>query len=368
MHRKLLVAILVVLALVSACSDDDTPTPPREAGVDGTAPDVGSADTLVTSDSGLVPLVGPHAQVVVAVANIRKQPVPADVGDYSDDGDQETQVLYGDLLAITKEQGAWYQVGVLKQLWHDGSAFVPYPGWIQQQYVKRVTAHAPPTHTVTAQTAKLLAAADKSAKVLATLSVGTRLSAVGNTTASLVQVRLPAGGGRGWIAAADLAPLGTGTPTVSRAEVIKRAGRFLGASYYRGGYSAPLGISYQHASTGVDCSGLSGLTYRSLGVLLPRNADDQYRHTKAITLKELKRGDLLFRSTDATAAGVGHVMIYDGGERFIESTNAGKRMVRWSTFFQAFAYTLDQLAYLNGRASSKTYVLAGRVEGVSWSP
>lgn len=368
MQQKLLVAILVVLALAIACSDDGTHTPPREAGADGATPDSATADAVLSTDSGLVPLVGPHAQVVVAVANIRKQPVPASVGDYSDDNDQETQVLYGDLLAITKEQGAWYQVGVPRQLWHDGSAFKPYPGWIQQQYVKRVTAHAPPTHTVTAQTAKLLAAADKSAKVIATLSVGTWLGAVGDATASLVQVRLPAGGGRGWIAATDLAPLGAGTPTVSRAEVIKRASRFLGATYYWGGYSAPLGISYQHASTGVDCSGLSSLTYRSLGVLLPRNSDDQYRHAKPITLKELKQGDLLFRSTDATAAGVGHVMIYDGGERFIESIPAAQRVVRWSTFFQSFALTLDQLAYLNGRASSKTFVLAARVKGVSWSP
>lgn len=369
-----LVAALVLSLAPAACTsvtDDPAQTPPDSAlRTDGAAGDLQlhPGDGSISSDAALVPLAGPHAQVTVAVANIRNKQVPATPGSYAIDMDQETQVLYGDLLQVVKEQGSWLQVTVPKQLFYDEAkqVYVPYPGWIQATQVARISSWAPHDLTVTAQTAKLYAAADK-AKLLATLSVGTRLAGAGaQGAAGLRVVHLP-GGGRGWIAATEIAADAPGAPSVSRAQVLARAARFLGATYLWGGYSAPRGAAYPASSTGVDCSGLSGLTYRSLGVSLPRNADDQYRRTTALSkLTDLARGDLIFLSKDGTAGGIRHVMLYDGNERYIESTNAGAAVVRWATFSSTLGLTLAQLEGRGGKVSAQSYVLASRVGGVSW--
>jgi cell wall-associated NlpC family hydrolase len=295
--------------------------------------------------------------------------VAAQPGDYSKDTYQETQVLYGDLLSITQEQGDWYEVNVLDQLIYDvaSATFKPYPGWIKKQFVLPITSLAPANITVIAQTTNLLQAAYPGAQVMATLSVGTLLAAVGpSTAAGLQEVRLQ-GGGSGWVAAKDVQQIPTGTPTVSRAMVIARAERFLGSTYLWGGYSAPLGDAYQMASTGVDCSGLSGLAYRSLGVHLPHNARNQLRYTQPIPLGDLERGDLVFASSTNGADGVSHVLIFDEGEQLIESSSQ-YGVTRWTTFNDKYGFTRQELHQRGGQVSSTSYLLASRIKGVTWVP
>ncbi|MEV4435255.1 C40 family peptidase [Streptomyces sp. NPDC049555] len=79
-----------------------------------------------------------------------------------------------------------------------------------------------------------------------------------------------------------------------------------------------------------DCSGLVQQAYRRAGVRLPRLAADQYRATRPIARSALRRGDLVFWSTDGRASGVHHVAIYTGGGRYIEAARPGTR-VRVST-------------------------------------
>ncbi len=83
-------------------------------------------------------------------------------------------------------------------------------------------------------------------------------------------------------------------------------------------------------------------------------------------LTDLARGDLIFLSKDGTAGGIRHVMLYDGNERYIESTNAGSAVVRWATFSSTLGLTLTQLEGRGGKVSAQSYVLASRVGGVNW--
>ncbi|MEV4501258.1 C40 family peptidase [Streptomyces klenkii] len=80
-----------------------------------------------------------------------------------------------------------------------------------------------------------------------------------------------------------------------------------------------------------DCSGLVQQAYRRAGVRLPRIAADQYRATKRIGRRVLRRGDLVFWSRNGRASGVHHVAVYLGGERYVEAPRPGLK-VRVSTF------------------------------------
>ncbi|MEU4210489.1 C40 family peptidase [Streptomyces sp. NPDC026206] len=95
-----------------------------------------------------------------------------------------------------------------------------------------------------------------------------------------------------------------------------------------------LGDPYAYGGVGPrrwDCSGLVQQAYRRAGIRLPRIAADQYRATRRIPRSALRRGDLVFWSTDGKASGVHHVAIYVGGGRYIEAARPGTK-VRLSGF------------------------------------
>ena len=76
--------------------------------------------------------------------------------------------------------------------------------------------------------------------------------------------------------------------------------------------------------TGFDCSGLMQYAYKASRVHLPRTAAAQYKHTKRISMKSLKTGDLIFFRTRRTRARVNHVGIYLGSGKFIHAPRRGK--------------------------------------------
>ncbi|MEV8478235.1 C40 family peptidase [Streptomyces sp. NPDC051173] len=80
-----------------------------------------------------------------------------------------------------------------------------------------------------------------------------------------------------------------------------------------------------------DCSGLIQKAYRKAGARLPRIAADQYRATTRIPRSALRRGDIVFWSSNGKASGVHHAAIYLGGKRYIEAPRPGRK-VRVSTF------------------------------------
>jgi hypothetical protein len=73
-----------------------------------------------------------------------------------------------------------------------------------------------------------------------------------------------------------------------------------------------------------DCSGLTQYAYREVGIELPRRAIGQSRIGDAAG-RRLRRGDLIFFSTDERRSLVTHVGIYEGGGIMI---NASKRYGR----------------------------------------
>jgi cell wall-associated NlpC family hydrolase len=113
-------------------------------------------------------------------------------------------------------------------------------------------------------------------------------------------------------------------------ELVVTAMGFLGVPYRRGG---------QTLETGFDCSGFVRAIYeQTVGLVLPRRANEQAAATQVIDKQELQPGDLVFFNTLHRA--FSHVGIYVGGGRFIHSPKPGAQvrvedmgMSYWATRF-----------------------------------
>jgi cell wall-associated NlpC family hydrolase len=90
-------------------------------------------------------------------------------------------------------------------------------------------------------------------------------------------------------------------PTPTGAAVVATAEQFEGTPYEWGGMTVD----------GIDCSGLAWVAYRTAGVPLPRDSDQQRRVGREVGRDELRPGDLLFFP--------GHVAISTGGAGFVHA-------------------------------------------------
>jgi cell wall-associated NlpC family hydrolase len=114
--------------------------------------------------------------------------------------------------------------------------------------------------------------------------------------------------------------------------MVRRAMGFLGVPYVRGG---------NNSQDGFDCSGFTRYIFEhSLGMVLPRRADEQARSDRLLTINrsELKPGDLVFFNTMRRT--FSHVGIYLGDGKFIHAPRAGEvvrvedmRSAYWSRRF-----------------------------------
>jgi cell wall-associated NlpC family hydrolase len=106
------------------------------------------------------------------------------------------------------------------------------------------------------------------------------------------------------------------TVTDRASNLVVTAMGFLGVPYRRGGNTA---------ETGFDCSGFVRAMYeQTVGLLLPRRANEQAAATQTIDKKDLQPGDLVFFNTMKRA--FSHVGIYVGEGKFIHSPKPGAQV------------------------------------------
>ena len=83
-----------------------------------------------------------------------------------------------------------------------------------------------------------------------------------------------------------------------------------------------VGKRYQYAGTGpnsFDCSGLTMMAYRSVGISLPHQSSQQSHYGRHISSSELQPGDLVFYYSP-----IHHVAIYIGNGRIVHAANPGE--------------------------------------------
>ena len=108
-------------------------------------------------------------------------------------------------------------------------------------------------------------------------------------------------------------PQGDDTNSIRR-NLVDTATRFLGVPYSLGG---------KFADEGFDCSGLTMAVYRLNGLKLPRESARQFIAGRHVDRKDLKKGDLVFFSTERGRM-VSHVGLYISDGKFIHAPRPGK--------------------------------------------
>ena len=90
---------------------------------------------------------------------------------------------------------------------------------------------------------------------------------------------------------------------------VEEARAYLGTRYLWGGMTAH----------GIDCSGLVHMSYRALGRLVPRDADQQEDAGAPVTEDDLRPGDLISYGNDEVSHAT-HVAFWLGDGRILHST------------------------------------------------
>ena len=94
---------------------------------------------------------------------------------------------------------------------------------------------------------------------------------------------------------------------------INAAMGYLGTPYVWAGESA----------AGLDCSGLTMVSYEAAGVYLTHSSRVQYGEGTQVPLDAAQPGDLVFWSSDGSQSGIYHVAIYLGDDQMIEAPTFG---------------------------------------------
>ncbi|MFH1540590.1 MAG: NlpC/P60 family protein [Elusimicrobiota bacterium] len=92
---------------------------------------------------------------------------------------------------------------------------------------------------------------------------------------------------------------------------------FLGVKYKYGG---------MNVEKGIDCSYFMQIVYKSLGVVLPRTSNLQFRIGKKVERDELAIGDLVFFRKYPKSSRINHVGLYIGNEEFIHASLNAKKV------------------------------------------
>jgi len=302
--------------------------------------------------------------VNVSVSDLRSVPEPAQWG-YQIDYNQHTQVIYNEgLLARPSTTPGWSEVIAVEQPFYNGTnssggdIWVGYPGYVETNHLLPVPSLPHPNLTVTANwigVYKRLCTpyACLPEDVVIYVTAGTRFTGV-MLKQGWWEVLL-ANGSSGFVIASAI-QVTNASLDLNRIRIltVQTAQNMLGWYYFWGGrsmFNADLWTSHIQ-TTGVDCSGLVSLSYRSHGVILPRNANDIFR--AVVPTSSLQPGDLLFLSNSSDPAFIFHVMMVvtvQNGGVIVESgddnntaplvqNNNGTRMI---SALDKFGLTLGEL-------------------------
>lgn len=212
--------------------------------------------------------------------------------------ERQSELLDGEVVESLIEQDSWT---FARQ--QDG-----YLGWTYRPYLAEMPSPSP-THIIIEPVSLLRSEPDLSAPLASRLMIGTKVlvAEMGKSWARVV----PAGQREGWLPSANLRALAA-LPldeAARRRQIVEDALRLVGVPYLWGGCTAQ----------GIDCSGLSRLLHRLVGISLPRDADMQMDAGMPVD-PPFEPGDLLFFGSTRGHRAISHVAVSLGGWQVIHSS------------------------------------------------
>ncbi|QHZ46495.1 C40 family peptidase [Bacillus sp. NSP9.1] len=217
----------------------------------------------------------------------------------------QTQVLFGEDVEVLEEKDGWASVVIPGQ--PSAKNERGYPGWIPAACLVRKTDPKTESCAVIQKPTAFLYDQKKTKEL--ELSFLTKL-AVLSEESGWFEVATPLG--RKWLKKADATI--KGHRKGSGKDIVQTGKAFLNLPYLWGGMS---GFGY-------DCSGFVFNMLKANGHLVPRDAGDQAKGGKDVSLSHLEEGDLLFFAYEEGQGRVHHVGIYCGEGRMLHSPKTGK--------------------------------------------
>ncbi len=243
-----------------------------------------------------------------SVINIRKEPTYR--------AEMTTQALLGTPIKVLAKYRNWNKVQTPEG----------YTGWTSAplERIDSIALHAynkKPRIIVTENNTNIYLQPDKSSELLSEVVMGSILTLLNNPSPSDFYAVSFADGRKGYLSKTAVLKWEHWQQSIqltgSSIENLSR--RFLGVPYFWGGTSP----------RGLDCSGLTKTAYFMHGIILPRDARQQYLTGTTIDsaqhFSKLKKGDLLFfgrkDKNDTTRYNIVHTGIYLQNRQFIHATD-----------------------------------------------
>lgn len=250
------------------------------------------------------------------------------------DGRVESQLLRGEEVLVLGVQGPWAKVLVPGQpaasLNEHG-----YPGWIPGRQLlrpgdPRARRHADRPWVVQAVETPLRTAPGGRGTVLGHVVLGTRVCPVGASVDGWAPITVAGREASMWVS--EQAVRSGVRGRISGDLLLETARGLIGTPYVWGGMTG----------RGIDCSGLVHIVCRTLGITVPRNADDQHSFVAPVPLGSESPGDLYFFARDGEPAH--HVGFATGDGRMLDACYA-------SGFVREGPLTEDRRGTLVGRGT-----------------
>lgn len=256
--------------------------------------------------------------IAKTVLDVRREPIAAKSA-LTEDSLQETQVLPGETVLMSRKEGDWAYIEALEQPCFKES-WSGYKGWVLTNGLEPENTSKPDVVVIKHG-----------------VKLGSKLFSLGSKVTR--SETLPPD---------SYVPLGYHSSD-PRAELVGTAQSFLGMPYQWGGRSSYMPNDFMISS--VDCSGLVNLCFLTTGMLIPRDAHDQWLVCKRLQANELKPGDLVFTAKEARPDRMSHVMMIKDAQTLIEASQTGG-MVQEISIKDKLGVELDEITpgnLINGR-------------------
>ncbi len=309
------------------------------------------AVAIVASVAGCA---GPGKVMVVSrpVVDVRRQP-QTQAAAATHDLLEDTQLLFGERVRVLDTREGWARIEAMEQLEYTSAGkWQGYPGWIPVEALVPSKGVWDPTIVVTAKWSPVWRDPSKRHLSGLLLPMGAMVRAT-DMGGERWRLELP-DRSSAWIDAGQartLDELARLPVARKRALIVQAAEQLLRDPYFWGGRSphvapalGPVWPGPPQADavpvTGVDCSGLVNLAYRTVGLAIPRDAHEQ--HLKARPITAPQPADLIFLSEARNPARIVHVMLYAGHGEVIEGPGTG-HAVRRIALAQRLGDSLERL-------------------------